>query len=119
MALETANPAPRATASEPAWIGRLRRAVRGEVLSDRFSCGRYSTDASIYQIEPLGVVVPKSEADVARAVEIARDEDIPLLPRGGGTSQCGQTVGEALVIGPNASVNILPVLFGIVPIARQ
>ncbi len=68
---------------------RLARELEGEVLFDAFSRGRYSTDASIYQIEPLGVVVPKSEADVARAVEIARDEDIPLLPRGGGTSQCG------------------------------
>ncbi len=68
------------------------------MLFDSASRGRYSTDASIYQIEPIGVVVPHDEADVARAIQIAADEGIPVLPRGGGTSQCGQTVGEALVL---------------------
>ena len=77
---------------------RLSREIEGEVLFDAFSRGRYSTDASIYQIEPVGVVVPKSEADAARALDIAADLGVPVLPRGGGTSQCGQTVGEALVI---------------------
>ncbi len=77
---------------------RLRRETRGEVLFDRFSRGRYSTDASVYQIEPLGVVVPKAREDVAAALQIARDEGVPVLPRGGGTSQCGQTVARALVI---------------------
>jgi FAD/FMN-containing dehydrogenase/Fe-S oxidoreductase len=68
------------------------------VLFDGASRGRYATDASIYQIEPIGVVVPHDEADVVRAIQIAGDEGIPILPRGGGTSQCGQTVGEALVL---------------------
>jgi len=77
---------------------RLASEVEGEVLFDAFSRGRYSTDASIYQVEPIGVVVPRTEADVVRALEVARDEGVPVLPRGGGTSQCGQTVGEALVI---------------------
>jgi FAD/FMN-containing dehydrogenase/Fe-S oxidoreductase len=77
---------------------RLRREVRGEVLFDRFSRGRYATDASIYQIEPLGVVVPKSREDAATAIAIAREEGVPVLPRGAGTSQCGQTVARALVI---------------------
>src|SRR6267154_1666816 len=77
---------------------RLRRETRGEVLFDAFSRGRYSTDASIYQIEPLGVVVPKSREDAATAIAIAREEGMPVLPRGGGTSQCGQTVARALVI---------------------
>ncbi len=77
---------------------RLRREIRGEVLFDAFSRGRYSTDASIYQIEPLGVVVPKSREDAAAAIAIAREEEVPVLPRGGGTSQCGQTVARALVI---------------------
>jgi FAD/FMN-containing dehydrogenase/Fe-S oxidoreductase len=81
-----------------ALASRLKRELEGEVLFDPFSRGRYSTDASIYQIEPIGVVVPKSEQDVMRAIEIARLEGVPVLPRGGGTSQCGQTVGEALVI---------------------
>ena len=76
----------------------LREKIRCEVYFDRFECGRYATDASIYQMFPLGVVVPKTMDDVRRAIELARGEGIPILPRGGGTSQCGQTVGEALVI---------------------
>jgi FAD/FMN-containing dehydrogenase len=77
---------------------RLRREVRGEVLFDPFSRGRYATDASIYQSEPLGVVVPRSREDAAAAIAIAREEGVPVLPRGGGTSQCGQTVARALVV---------------------
>ncbi|HKM72984.1 MAG TPA: FAD-binding oxidoreductase, partial [Stellaceae bacterium] len=77
---------------------RLRRETRSEVLFDAFSRGRYSTDASIYQIEPLGVVVPRSREDAVTAIAIAREEGVPVLPRGGGTSQCGQTVARALVI---------------------
>jgi FAD/FMN-containing dehydrogenase/Fe-S oxidoreductase len=77
---------------------RLRRELKGEVLFDPFSRGRYATDASIYQIEPLGVVVPKDKDDVAAALTIAREEGVPVLPRGGGTSQCGQTVARALVL---------------------
>src|ERR1700738_340330 len=77
---------------------RLRREMRGEVLFDTFSRGRHSTDASIYQSEPLGVVVPRSREDAAAAIAIAREEGVPVLPRGGGTSQCGQTVARALVI---------------------
>nr|MBA3476798.1 FAD-binding oxidoreductase [Lautropia sp.] len=77
---------------------RLRRVVKGEVLFDAASRGRYSTDASIYQVEPIGVLVPADEVDVAAAMELAREMKVPVLPRGGGTSQCGQTVGEALVI---------------------
>ena len=77
---------------------RLSREIEGEVLFDRFSRGRYATDASIYQIEPLGVVVPKTIQDVRIAAEIAREMGVPLLPRGGATSQSGQTVGRALVV---------------------
>ena len=77
---------------------RLRREVRGEVLFDAASRGRYSTDASIYQIEPIGVVVPQTEEDALAAFRIAVEEGVPVLPRGSGTSQCGQTVGAALVI---------------------
>src|SRR5438132_5444451 len=77
---------------------RLRRETRGEVLFDAFSRGRYATDASIYQIEPLGVVVPQSREDAAAAIAMAREEGVPVLPRGGGTSHCGQTVARALVI---------------------
>jgi FAD/FMN-containing dehydrogenase/Fe-S oxidoreductase len=77
---------------------RLRRETEGEVMFDIASRGRYATDASIYQIMPVGVLVPKSERDVTTALEIARDLKVPVLPRGGGTSQCGQTTGAALVI---------------------
>ncbi|MEO0800223.1 MAG: FAD-binding oxidoreductase, partial [Pseudomonadota bacterium] len=77
---------------------RLRSQIEGEVLFDPFSRGRYATDASIYQIEPIGVVVPKSADDVQAAVTIAREEGATILARGGGTSQSGQTVGRALVI---------------------
>jgi FAD/FMN-containing dehydrogenase/Fe-S oxidoreductase len=77
---------------------RLRAEVHGDVLFDAFSRGRYATDASIYQIEPIGVVVPRTENDALRALEIAAEEGVAILPRGAGTSQCGQTVGRALVI---------------------
>jgi FAD/FMN-containing dehydrogenase/Fe-S oxidoreductase len=77
---------------------RLRREIKGDVLFDKFTRGRYSTDASIYQIEPLGVVVAKDKDDIATAIQIAREEGVPVLPRGGGTSQCGQTVNRALVV---------------------
>jgi FAD/FMN-containing dehydrogenase/Fe-S oxidoreductase len=85
-------------ASGSALEARLRREIRGEVLFDAFSRGRYATDASIYQIEPLGVVVPQRREDAAAAIAIAREEGVPVLPRGAGTSQCGQTVARALVI---------------------
>ncbi|UYN93580.1 MAG: FAD-binding protein [Enhydrobacter sp.] len=76
----------------------LRRTIKGDVLFDRASRGRYSTDASIYQVEPVGIVVPRDETDLALALDVARDAGAAILPRGAGTSQCGQTVGEALVV---------------------
>ncbi len=83
---------------DPAVENRLKKAIEGEVLFDAFSRGRYATDASFYQIMPQGVVIPKTEADLAAIVEIAHEEGLTLLPRGGATSQSGQTVGDALVI---------------------
>ncbi|HTQ75210.1 MAG TPA: FAD-linked oxidase C-terminal domain-containing protein [Burkholderiales bacterium] len=77
---------------------RLAREIEGEVLFDAATRGRYSTDASIYQVDPVGVVVPKSERDAKIAMQIAAEEGIPILPRGAGSSQCGQAVGAALVI---------------------
>ncbi len=82
----------------PELAARLAREIEGEVLFDRFDRGRYSTDASIYQIEPIGVVVPKSDADVQAALAIAREAGVPVIARGGGTSQAGQTIGSGLVI---------------------
>ena len=84
---------------------RLRREIEGEVLFDAASRGRYSTDASIYQIEPVGVVVPRTEEDALVALQVAVDAGVPVLPRGGGTSQCGQTVGAALVIDNSRHLN--------------
>ncbi|MDM0111900.1 FAD-linked oxidase C-terminal domain-containing protein [Variovorax sp. J22R133] len=77
---------------------RLQAETQGEVLFDDASRGRYATDASIYQIMPVGVLVPRSESDIATAIDIARELQVPVLPRGAGTSQCGQTTGAALVI---------------------
>ncbi len=77
---------------------RLRRETQAEVLFGRADRGRYSTDASIYQQEPVGVIVPRTIDDVAAALAIAREHGVSVLPRGGGTSQCGQTVNRALVI---------------------
>ncbi len=77
---------------------RLRHEIEGEVRFDPADRGRYSTDASIYQIEPIGVVIPRTAEDVDRTIAICREAGAPILPRGAGTSQCGQTVGEAVVV---------------------
>jgi FAD/FMN-containing dehydrogenase/Fe-S oxidoreductase len=77
---------------------RLRRETSGQVLFDDAARGRYATDASIYQIMPVGVLVPRDPQDVVAAIQIARDLQVPVLARGAGTSQCGQTTGAALVI---------------------
>src|SRR3954451_14904564 len=77
---------------------RLRSETRAEVYFDRGRRGLYATDASLYQIEPLGVVVPRTVADVAQAVKIAAEEGAPVLPRGAATSLSGQTIGPAIVI---------------------
>ncbi|MGP6086681.1 FAD-binding and (Fe-S)-binding domain-containing protein [Antarctobacter jejuensis] len=79
-------------------FNRLKAAVSGEVMADPASCGRYATDASIYQMMPEAVVVPRSVQDVEAAMSVAREEGCPILPRGGGTSQCGQTVNRAVVL---------------------
>ena len=79
--------------------------MRGDVLFDAASRGRYATDASIYQITPVGVVVPRDQDDLRVALDIARSEKAPLLARGAGTSQCGQTVAEALVIDTSKWIN--------------
>lgn len=77
---------------------RLKAAVEGDAFGDPFSRGRYATDASIYQVMPRAVVVPRTMADVDATLAIAREEGLAVLPRGGGTSQCGQTVNDAVVI---------------------
>ena len=77
---------------------RLAAEVDGEVLFDAASRGRYATDASIYQVTPVGVVVPRTADAAIAAMQVALEAGVAVLPRGAGTSQCGQTVGEALVI---------------------
>jgi FAD/FMN-containing dehydrogenase/Fe-S oxidoreductase len=89
---------PTKTALPPEISSQLQKHIRGQVLTDTPSRGRYATDASIYQQFPVGVVIPEDAADIETALAIAREHSIPVLPRGGGTSQCGQTTGIALVI---------------------
>ena len=69
---------------------RLKKEIHGDVLFDAATRGRYSTDASIYQIEPIGVVVPRTDEAARIALQIAAEEGVPILPRGAGSSQCGQ-----------------------------
>src|SRR5229473_1400924 len=76
----------------------LRRRVEGDVRFDTYSRLLYATDASMYQMEPIGVVIPLHAGDVQAAVEIANQQGVPLLPRGGGTSLTGQTVNRAVVM---------------------
>ena len=77
---------------------RLKAHLLGEVQFDSFTRGRYATDASHYQIMPIGVVAPRSTKEAEHALALAREEGVSVLPRGGGTSQAGQTVNSALVI---------------------
>ena len=79
-------------------VNDLKSQISGEIRFDKMSRALWSTDASIYQIEPLGVVLPKSTEDVIAVVETAAKHDVPILPRGGGTSLAGQTVAEAIII---------------------
>ena len=88
----------RVAPGDPTLCARLHQALEGEVRFDAFTRGLYATDASHYQIEPLGVVFPRSVCDVEAVMEVAREMGVPILPRGGGTSQCGQTVGRAVVV---------------------
>lgn len=76
----------------------LRKHIAGEVRFDPTSCKLYSTDASIYQIEPLGVVIPRSTADIAAVVQIAGEMTVPITARGGGTSLSGQSIGPGIIL---------------------
>ena len=93
------------TSSDPSLAARLGSELEGEVLFDSFSRGLYSTDASIYQITPLGVIVPKTTADVYRTLEIAHEGGISVTPRGAGTSQSGQAIGAGLVMDTSKYLN--------------
>ncbi len=76
----------------------LEKRLEGDVRFDRYSRLLYATDASIYEIEPIGVVLPRHKGDVQAVIEVANRFAVPVLPRGGGTSLAGQTVGHAIVL---------------------
>ncbi|MFB6152349.1 MAG: FAD-linked oxidase C-terminal domain-containing protein [Haloarculaceae archaeon] len=82
----------------PGMVADLREAVDGAVRFDEYSKQLYATDASAYEVTPVGVVYPTSTADVAAVVEYCAERSIPVLPRGGGTSLAGQSVNEAVVL---------------------
>src|SRR5690606_1874342 len=83
----------------------LRWRISGEVRFDQYSRMLYSTDASNYQIEPVGVVLPRTVDDVRATIELAAKHGVPILPRGGGSSLAGQTVGAALVVDTSKYLN--------------
>src|SRR3982074_1664472 len=84
---------------------RLARERPGEVFFDPFSRGRYATDASFYQIMPAGVVIPRTMDEALRTLAICRDAGRKVTPRGGGTSQCGQTVNDGIVVDLSKHLN--------------
>src|SRR5262245_59198242 len=83
----------------------LRRVVEGDVRFDTYSRLLYSTDASMYQVEPIGIVIPRHADDVQAVLEVANRRNVPVLPRGGGTSLTGQTVNHAIVLDFSAHLN--------------
>src|ERR1700736_37132 len=89
----------------PRLEARLRSNTTGDVFFDAFHRGRSATVASFYQIMPAGVVVPRTIDEALRALSIARDEGMIVTPRGGGTSQCGQTINESIVIDVSKHLN--------------
>ena len=78
--------------------GELKKRIEGEIRFDRYSRLLYSTDASIYQIEPIGVILPRHKGDVQAVLEVANHAGVSILPRGGGTSLAGQAVGRSIVL---------------------
>ena len=92
---------------DPAFERRLGKALEGEVAFDAFTRGRYATDASIYQIMPMGVAFPKSADDVVAALKIAAEHGVPVIARGGGTSQNGQPIGAGLILDCSRHLNAI------------
>ncbi|MFL6814025.1 MAG: FAD-binding oxidoreductase, partial [Bradyrhizobium sp.] len=84
---------------------RLSREITGEVLFDSFNRGRYATDASFYQIVPAGVVIPRTMDEALRTLAVCRDAAQVVTARGGGTSQCGQTVNHGVVVDVSKHLN--------------
>ncbi|HEX4841233.1 MAG TPA: FAD-binding oxidoreductase, partial [bacterium] len=96
----------------------LKAAVAGEVRFDTTSRALYSTDASIYQILPLGVVIPRDDDDIAVTLRIAADAGTPILPRGAGTSLAGQAIGRAIILDCSKYMSRILELDAARPLAR-
>ena len=88
-------------------FNELRETIRGDVQFDDVSRALYATDASIYQIAPVGVVLPKDENDIAAVLRVARKHGVPIVPRGGGTSLAGQAIGPAIILDCSKYMNRL------------
>ncbi len=91
----------------PIQIDELANMIEGEFLDSEFDRGRYATDASIYQMMPHAVVLPKNIDDIVKLIAFCRKTKTAILPRGGGTSQCGQTVNKAIVVDNTKYLNKL------------
>src|SRR6516165_944429 len=102
---ETALPATLLPALEKTLERRLKAEQAGDVRFDAFTRGRYATDASHYQIMPLGVAIPRTIEEAERAIAICRAQGVAVTPRGSGTSQAGQTVNEALIVDCSQHLN--------------
>ncbi len=87
------------------FVAALRQQLSCEVLDDAYSLGMYATDASIYQVKPLVIVIPENESDVKKAVAIAYEYKITILPRGGGTSLAGQSIGRSMIMDFSKHIN--------------
>jgi FAD/FMN-containing dehydrogenase/Fe-S oxidoreductase len=85
----------------------LKKSIQGEVRFDETTRRLYSTDASIYKIEPFGVVIPRSVADIHVIIQIANDHHVPLVPRGGGTSLSGQSIGPGIIVDLSKYLNVI------------
>src|ERR1700676_4968360 len=86
------------TAAAAGLRAALSQAVSGEIRFERLDRALYSTDASVYQIVPVGVVLPKTSADVVATVKICARFGVPITARGGGTSQAGQSIGPGVIL---------------------
>src|SRR6202045_3960672 len=99
MPQDIATPPTNSTQLNPSALeAALRRHLRGEIRFDSGSRALYATDGSNYRQVPIGVVVPRDQADVLATVALCRDHNAPLLPRGGGTSLAGQCCNAAVVL---------------------
>src|SRR5436305_11695453 len=76
----------------------LKGLIRGEVLCDELTCRLYATDASIFEVEPAGVVLPRDEEDVEALVRYAGEHQIPLVPRGAGSGVAGEALGSGIIV---------------------